>query len=157
MKKVKLIAFLMCVMMAACVLTGCAEKTPATEDGFTEIMQDAGFTVTDVTEETETNGLATAVIVAVSEDEGYQIEFWKLTDSETGEGVFYNNYNIFNEEHSVKTMSTETMLGNYNYYAFTADGDFHMISRIDDTMLYCEADKEYKEEIVDLVKALGYK
>ena len=118
-------------------------------------METENFTVTDVTNDTETNGLATSVLIAANDN--YQIEFYVLTDNDTGEGVFYNNQNLFDEEHSAKTISSEVSSGNYNYYAFNADGNFHMIVRVDNTMLWCEADKTYKDEIVDLVKKLGYK
>ena len=52
---------------------------------------------------------------------------------------------------------TEVRSSNYNYYAFTADGNFHMIARIGNTMLYCESEKENKDDIVEMVKKLGYK
>lgn len=155
MKRTKLLLLMLCVGVLLCTLTACGSKTPQTVSGFTDVMEAAGFDVQDVTATTNTNGLATAVLVAAGEH--YQLEFYKLTDSETGEGVFYNNKQLFTDEHAVQTLSNEVTLGNYNYYAFNADGNFHMIARIEDTMLYCEAAKEYKDEIVELVKALGYK
>ncbi len=157
MKGYKLISFLLCITLLVCVLTGCGSKTPITTEAFEQTMTAAGFTVIDVTESTETNGLATRVIVAMNESDGYQIEFWELVDEETGEGVFYNNKSNLDEEHSSKTLSTTVTAGNYNYFAFTADGNFHLVARIANTMLYCEADKAYKDDIVDLVKQLGYK
>ncbi len=155
MKLTRVIAFALCFGMILCFMTACSSKTPQTVSGFTEVMETADFEVQDVTADTETNGLATTVLIAVGEN--YQIEFYELTDSETGEGVFYNNKQLFTDEHSVTTMSSEVTSGNYDYYAFNADGNFHMIARVDNTMLWCEAAKEYKDEIVELVKTLGYK
>ena len=157
MKSYKLFALLLCVTLLASALTGCGSRTPVTKEVFTQTMENAGFTVMDVTETTQTNGLATGVLIAMNEKDGYQIELWELVDEETGEGVFYNNKNSFEVEHSSKTMSMSVTAGNYNYFAFTADGNFHMIARIANTMLYCEADKAYKDDIVDLAKQLGYK
>ena len=155
MKLTKVIILVLCFGMLLCVMTACSSKTPQTVSGFTEVMEAAGFEVQDVTADTETNDLATAVLVAVGEN--FQIEFYELIDSETGEGVFYNNKQLFTDEHSVKSMSSEVTSGNYDYYAFNANGNFHMIARVDNTMLWCEAAKEYKSEIVELVKSLGYK
>ena len=155
MKLTRTIAFVLCFGMILCFMTACGSKTPQTVSGFTEIMEGAGFEVQDVTADTETNDLATTVLIAVGEN--YQIEFYELVDSDTGEGVFYNNKQLFEDEHSVTTMSSEVTSGNYNYYAFNADGNFHMIARVDNTMLWCEAAKEYKDEIVEFVKTLGYK
>ncbi len=154
MKAKRLVLFLFCIAIF-CSLSGCFSKTPQTVAGFTDFMESAGFEVTDATADTETNGLASAVIIALCEN--YRIEFYQLVDNETGEAVFYNIKSIFDDEHSIKIMSTQISSGNYNYYAFTADGNFHMIARIDSTMLYCEAGKEYKDEIVKYVKELGYK
>ena len=127
LKLTRTIAFVLCFGMILCFMTACGSKTPQTVSGFTEIMEGAGF------------------------------EFYELVDSDTGEGVFYNNKQLFEDEHSVTTMSSEVTSGNYNYYAFNADGNFHMIARVDNTMLWCEAAKEYKDEIVEFVKTLGYK
>ena len=148
------IAFVSIVVLM-CTLCSCSAKTAIDAETFTKTMEAENFTVTDVTSNTETNGLATSVLVA--ENENYQIEFYVLTNNDTGESVFYNNRNLFDDEHSVKTMASETSYGNYNYYAFSADGNFHLIARVDHTMIWCEADKAYKEEIVDLVQKLGYK
>lgn len=102
MKPTRVISFMLCLVMILCVMTACGSKTPQTVSGFTKVMEDAGFEVQDVTADTETNGLATAVLVAVGDN--YQIEFFELIDNETGEGVFYNNKQIFTDEHPVKTM-----------------------------------------------------
>ena len=137
------------------MLTGCGSKTAQTVDGFIQVMEDAGFEVEDVTAEMGTNDLATSVIIAVGEN--YQIEFLELVDSETGKGVFNGNKAVSEDEHSVKSLILEVSSSNYNYYAFNADGEFHMIARIDNTMIYCVADKEFRSEIVNLAKTLGYK
>jgi len=155
MKRNKIFIALVSVVMLMCMLCGCSAKTAIDAETFTKTMEAENYTVTDVTSDTETNGLATSVLIAANDN--YQIEFYVLTDNDTGESVFYNNQNLFDDEHPTKTMSSEVSSGNYNYYAFNADGNFHMIARVDNTMLWCEADKAYKEEIVDLVKKLGYK
>lgn len=157
MTKRRIVISIICIAMIAGLLAGCSAKTPITSDIFSQTMTSASFKVEDVTDRTQTNGLATSVIVAAKEDGSYQIEFWELTDSEVGLGIFSNNKNILSEEHSVRMMSSEINSGNYNYFAFTADGNFHMIARINNTMLYCEANKDYKGEIINFAKQLGYK
>ncbi len=155
MKKIKIAIVLISAVMLMCIMCGCSSKTAIDAETFTKTMESESFIITDVTNDTETNGLATSVLIAANEN--YKIEFYVLTDNDTGEGVFYNNKQLFDDEHSVKTMSSEFTTGNYNYYAFNADGNFHMIARVDNTMLWCEAEKTYKDEIVDLIEKLGYK
>lgn len=155
MKTTRTISIVVCLIMVFCFMTACSSKTPQTVTGFTKIMEAAKFDVQDVTSSTETNGIATTVLVAVGED--YQIEFFELTDSEMGENVFYYNKQLFLDEHSTTSMSQEFTSDNYNYYHFDADGNFHLIAHIENTMIYCEAEKEYKNEIIEFVKTLGYK
>ncbi|MBQ8249729.1 MAG: hypothetical protein IJY93_07625 [Clostridia bacterium] len=155
MLKRKSVAVVMLIVSLILLLSACtSDKTAKTADEFTTLMEGKGFTVLDVTEDTETNGLANAVLIAMNDN--YQIEFYDLIDNESGEGVFYNNQDIFDSANSVKTMSTEVSTSNYNYYSFTGGDEFYLIARIDNTMLYCVAAKDYKTEIKDIVKELGY-
>ena len=155
MKKTKIIFLAAFICLALLAITSCSKKTPQTTKGFTDIMEEAGFEVLDITEMYSDRGPVSSVIIA--RNENYQIDFYKLTDNNTAIGVFSNNKQIFDDEHSSKTFSTSVSSGNYDYYAFNAEGYFHMIARVDDTMLFCEAKEEYKDEILELVKKLGYK
>ncbi len=152
----KAISFILLVAMLTIILSGCGgSRTPLSTDEFTQIMETVGFDVQDVTADTDTNGLGNAVLIAVGEN--YQIEFYELVDSETGEQLFGYEKAIFDEAESVKVLSTEMNVNNYNYYAFTGGDTFYLIARIDNTLIYCVASNEYKSEIVDHIKALGYK
>ena len=155
MKKLNLILSTLMVLTIVFALAGCSPKTPTTAENFTETMEKADFEVTDVTETTDSNGLATAIIVATKDD--LKLEFWELTDSETADDIFYQNKSNFTDSHPVQTMSKSTTYQNYDYYSFLSDGDFHLITRIDNTMLYCEIDESDKDEILELVKELGYR
>ena len=155
MRKLKLVSLVLCTVLMAGLLTGCSSRTPATVKTFQMQMEAAGFTVEDVTAVTETNGLADAILIAMGED--YQIEFWDLVGTNAGKTVFRATRNSLSAEHPAKFMEVETTSSAYSYYAFTAGGNFHVIARIDNTMLLCEAEKEHKSEILDMIKQLGYK
>ena len=155
MRNMKLVSLVLCAVLMAGLLTGCSSRTPATVKTFQMHMEAAGFTVEDVTAVTETNGLADAILVAVGED--YQIEFWDLVGTNAGQTVFRATRNSLSAEHPAKFMEVEITSNAYSYFAFNADGNFHVIARVEDTMLLCEAEKEHKDEIVDILKQLGYK
>ena len=150
--KVTLAVFACALLLSA--FTGCGAKTAQSADGFTQIMEDAGFDVADMTAELGTDEI-TSILFAVGTN--YQMEYYAFNDSESCADCFYFNKEEFDEEFSVKSFSSEITLNTYNYYAFNADGDFHMIARVDNTLLICVADKAYKSEITDLLKTLGYK
>jgi len=155
MKK-RIVALLLSFAMIACTLAGCSPRTPTTIEAFTQTMEAEGFTMVDVTATTDTQGLATNVLLAINEDHRYQIELFILADNETGEGMFTYNKSYYDSEYAAKSSVTEIFTNNYNYYAFTAGGQFHVVTRIDNTLLYCDADSAYKDEIVDLIEKLGY-
>ncbi len=141
-----------CLMFS---LTACESKKPISADDFTRIMEDNDFTIKNVTEELESSGLTEEVLFASCNE--YIVEFYILKDSETGESVFYYNKEVLDDKYSTTSFSTEINFNNYNYYAFNADGEFHLVARIDDTMIFCEADKEYRDDIIDIIETLGYK
>lgn len=147
------LAALVCVLLLS-ALTGCGAKTAQTADGFTQVMKDAGFDVENATAELGTDDV-TSILFAVGKN--YQIEYYAFADNETCEDFFSYTMEEFDEEFTTKSFSSKITLNNYKYYAFNADGEFHMIVRVDNTMLCCIADKAYKSEIVELVKTLGYK
>lgn len=137
------------------MLVACGSKTPQTVEGFTQIMETSGFDVQDITDDAETDSLARSVFAAVGDD--YQIDFLEFADSEIGEDYFDNKKEMLEDEHRSKSFSLSVSVGNYNYYAFNAKDDFYLIAQIDNTMLYCVADKEYRSEITEFVKTLGYR
>ena len=156
MKALKIITAVLCVFAMLFGMSACeGKKTPQTVDGFTKVMEESGFDVYDITAETDTDGKANAIIIAA--EGGYQIEFWDFTDETVAHDAFHSAEHLFKEEHSVRKTSLSTEGKNNCYFDFVADGNFHMIARIDNTMLYCEASEENKDEIRELAETLGYK
>ena len=150
-KRICTIITLLLLMLS---LVACGNKVAKTVDEFTSFMEGKNFITQNVTSTTQTNGLATAVIVALNDN--YQVEYFAFKDNESGAGVFQHNKNLFDEKAPTKTLSTELNSSNYNYYSFTSGDTYYMVSRIDNTMIYCVASKEYKDEINNIVDELGY-
>ena len=155
MRTIRTVSLVLCVVLLAALLTGCSSRTAATPDSFQAVMEAAGFTVENATETIARNDVANVILVASKDN--YGIEFWNLNDAETAQMVFRIVSASLSGEHSVKFMEIKTTANAYGYYAFTANGNFHVIARIDNTMLLCEAEKEHKSEILDIIKQLGYK
>ncbi len=152
--KTRIIITISAVIMAVVLLCSCSSKMAKTAQEFTDFAENNGFTVSDITEETETNGLVKTMLLANCED--YQLEFSVLNDSDTAESVFYGNMDNLNSEVSVKTFTKQVESSNYNYYEFVSDDMFYVVSRVEDTMLLCVADKEFKDDILEDIKQLGY-
>ena len=136
-------------------LFGGLPQTAITAEAFMQTAKAENFAVSDMTDEIDTQGVAASVLVAYGEN--YNIEFYVTADEENGESMFYHSKKLLDDEHPFKAISSEAAFKQYNYYAFTADGGFYMISRIGNTMIRCEADQEYRKEIIEIAEKLGYK
>ena len=152
--KTRILITISTVILVLVLLCSCSSKTAKTAQEFTDFAEDNGFTVSDVTEETETNGLVKTILLANCED--YQLEFLVLNDADTAESVFYGNVENFDSEAALKTSTKQVDTSNYNYYEFVSDDMFCVVSRVEDTMLLCVADKEFKDDILEDIKQLGY-
>lgn len=150
MSKRKLITLGCCLLLVLCIFAGCSKKTPQTAQGFTDIMEKAGFTVEPI----QHDGISCTPEALVASNDNYQLEFYNINDAEH---VFSSLKRQFDDAHSTRNLSLSVSTNTYDYYCFNAGGEFHMIARIENTLLYCEADAQYRDEIVDLVKELGYK
>lgn len=154
MKAVKIISLVLCLCLILCGLTACTPKKPQTAGSFKRIMKQAGFEVQDVTDTANLNGCAKTATFAVCDN--YQIEFYETADRETAIKAF-EDFTASFEDVGIKTMSFEMTMKNYNYINFTTEGIFYVIVRVDNTLLFSEAKKEYRTEILNHVKTLGYK
>ena len=155
MKTTKAFLLILCLALLFVSLFGCTPKTALKPDEFTSIMHKSGLTVTDITAETDSSGFATIVLIASNSN--FEIEYSQLLNAQTGEMIYEYNKEEFIKEHPVRMLSYETNAGNLNCFYFQAGGNFHIISQIGNTLLYCEADEACKSEILDLFKTLRYK
>lgn len=148
------IAMLLCMAVLMGLMTACQKKMPQTAAGFTQIMVAAGFEVNDESDSNEET-IATAAVYAVGEN--YQIEYYGYEDSDTARRVYTNNRNQLDADHPSKRLSAQVNTNRYNYFAFSTEADFYVIARIENTVVYCAADAEHREEILTHMEVLGYK
>lgn len=151
MKKI-LCAFLSVLMLAG-LFAGCdTSRTPKSAEQFRNQMEAEGFTIVDVTDEVG-NSMLTNGLVAEGKD--FQLEFYVFSTNEIGEQVYNENVRMFKEEYTNGTSSSMTA-SNYNYFRYTTEEKFLLVSQIDNTMIWCSVDKACKDEVIRLVEALGY-
>ena len=152
----KRIVAVLCVVVLMLSLGACTSKTPKTAAEFTQIMESAGFTVTD--ESDSANGMEYYITsLHMAEGEDYDFEFCVFDDVESAEGLFKYLKENMDDKYPVGAITTSVSIGNYSYYTLSVDGNFYLLSRIDNTLLCCEAYEINKDEVVDHVEKLGYK
>ena len=153
MKKVyKMFAVAMMIIMSI-GLTACSNRTPVSVSDFNEIMEEKGFEIVDATGQVAPESI-TAISIAVNED--YQIELYEMVSDATATAIFAENKNIFEEYAEGSSLTLSKSIMNYSYYSVTNAGTYYALSKIGNTMIYVVADVEYKDEISEILKELGY-
>lgn len=155
MKKLK--GLLLCLVCLICVisLTGCDKKVAISSETFIEKTNAKGYTLYDVTEQFADSYVAKAY-VAIDKNEEYQIEFYVIDTEVNAKEFFEYNKELFESDKPSKNVTTSVNLNNHSKYTLETDETYKTISRIDNTVLYSNADISFKTIINDLVKELGY-
>ena len=119
-------------------------------------MEAKGFEMTDATEQFDEVESLKKVWVAVSEDEGYQIEFYEMEDEDFARGSFEINKARFEEQEAQSQMKFSVTTRTYAKYTLHANGKIMIVSQIGNTMMYANADDRYLEDIEKIVSEFGY-
>ena len=155
MKKLKFIGSLFLIVIFLTV--GCtSKKTPVDSAKFKEIMESEGLEIVDVKEQFSNSNEILEANVAVSEGFTYQIEFYVLDSNENAIDFYNYNKEIFEDSKTSVSSYKSAELGNYSKYILNNNGKYKVLSRIDNTVIYLDADKEYEEKIIEHLKKLGY-
>ena len=152
-------SFLMLVVLVVMlfVSTACSlNKESIDYQEFNNIMTNNGFNVVNVEEQFQEYEYFEESYVALDANGNYQIEFYELEDESYAISFYNNNKSIFEEESSIVTFQSNTNLTNSNKFVLVTDTEYKVISRIDDTVIYLNVDKKYKEEVTNILKKLGY-
>lgn len=156
MKRVKtLIISVLCVSLVL-LLTGCGTKEPITADDFKTKMEDKGYVVIDPMHITEYTPEIERVYTAQNKNNSYEIIYYQI-DSDDNAKKIYNG--IKNDYEKLKTgavLETNVDLKNNNKYTLQNDGQYKVVSRIDNTIIYLDVADSHKNEVKDILKYLGY-
>lgn len=156
MKKIKSFALIALCLVMALSFVGCSKKDPVTSQVFNDTMTQGGYTINDVQEQYDDLGFVTEAYIAVDETKSYQIEFYVLSDNERAVKMFEGNKQNLEENKDSSHISTSVSAGNHGKYTLTADGEYVLISRIDNTVIFAKNSDEYKDAVNTAVEALGY-
>lgn len=135
--------------------TGCGKKDVLTTDSFSSISKNNDCAIYDISEQYAVYEEIEEATVALNDD-GWQIEFYVLTDSEEASSMFLTNKTTFESYKSNSSAELKTAMGNYETYALTSGGYYMYVSRVDNTLLYLRVDDKYKDTVKSLVEELGY-
>ncbi len=150
-----LLVITICLTSLFC-LAGCGKKkTAKTADEFYTIMTEKKYVIKDSKSQYLSHNEIIRSYVAAPSDLSYQIEFLELDSDSSAKNMFASNQRIFQDTSSTK-VETNVSISNYSKYTLEADGKYKVISRIDKTLVYVDADIKYKDDVNKLLDELGY-
>ena len=150
----KRIGMLVLIILLSVSLFGCAPKVAIDGDQFVSIMSEKGFMLVDNLD--IANGQANSIWVAVSPDQGFQIEFYDLLSEDQAKSAYAQDVAAVESQAGGASVSTGASASNYSITKTQSDGKYMCVSRIDNTIIYFVADERYKDEIDEILKELGY-
>lgn len=156
MKKIIAAALLAVMLCSLLCLTGCSRKTALTVDAFYNLMEENGYEAAYITDQYTEYDQLTGVCVAMQIYGEYQIEFYETDTDDTAKNLYANNQRILEDNTSIAYSRTVVNGVNSNAFKMTSNGQYYVLSRIDNTMIYIEAPEECKGEINGVLKTLGY-
>ena len=154
MKKKGLLLGIICII-SLLLTTGCQlKKTSLDAYEFKDKLEDLGYTVVNINNQiTNTKAIKEAYIARRG---NLKLEFYILYTEEDAKNMLGYNKDIFERKESSNTIKKESNLLNYQTYSLTTSTNYTYLSQIDNTFLYVNISKEYKEEMIETLKAIRY-
>jgi len=131
------------------------EKTPISASEFNTTMKNEGYVMTDTTDQFARYGDAVLKSYAAQKS-GYQIEFYELSTEENAISMYNTNKSKFESEKANVSSSTTSNMKNYSTYSLNTNGTYKYLSRIDNTLVYVDVDEDYKDDVKEIMKEIGY-
>lgn len=151
-KKITVFAVLLCTII---VVTGCSKKV-ITAESFKNTMDSKGYNVVDVTDQFASQGTMKKGYVALQKESKYQVEFFELKTEVAAESMFDTNKKRFEDTKTKVSIETNVNGSNYSKYTLSTEDKFKVVTRVENTLLYLDVDKEYKDEVGKIIEQLGY-
>lgn len=154
----RFIAAVTAVSLLTVLLSSCT-KPPADTEAFKALAQSCDYEVYDITVQYQNAPQIKRVTVAAPSGREFQIEFYEVTDRESAKVLYKAQSDVIENFRSARSV-TSTKVSNGSNYArrtVTADGQYLMVSYIDNTVLYVPpTDKENKKAIEEFLDKFKY-
>ncbi|MBR5825575.1 MAG: hypothetical protein IKY78_00670 [Clostridia bacterium] len=144
------------IFIAVALLLSTTGKESITAEDFEAFATEKGYYV--VEDSHGADEYIEKILIAYDEQDDYQIEFCVLTDAETAMSMYSACRAELERLVSGSNMTSEQTAysSNYDQYITSSPELYLVVIRVDDTIIYVEADKENKDEIKEFIDEIGY-
>lgn len=152
----KKILYVLTLMVVTLTLTGCGNKKAITIDEYKDIMSTNSFVLNNAKNRISVNSNIKDIYIAANPKDNYQIEFYVLESVDTAKTFFSENKTRFSKEVGKNKIETKSKKGNSEKYTVTSLGQYRLVSRIENTVIYLDTRESNKKKVDEILKELGY-
>lgn len=152
----KKILYVLTLMVVTVTLTGCGNKKAITIDEYKDIMSTNSFVLNNAKNRISVNSNIKDIYIAANPKDNYQIEFYVLESVDTAKTFFSENKTRFSKEVGKNKIETKSKKGNSEKYTVTSLGQYRLVSRIENTVIYLDTRESNKKKVDEILKELGY-
>ena len=147
MKKIFKILVIVCLVI---ILSGCGNKKIITGEKFYDVFSKMNYAVNYVTSQVEDESIKTII---TANNMKFQIEYFEFDSIDNAKKSFESNKKTFE-----LISSNNKYINKNNYEKFTQEGKnkYNVVVRVDNTLIYCSANIEYKDQVKKDLDKLGY-
>jgi len=144
------------IIVGVVIINKNLNKEPITVSDFKDIMEEKDFEIMDIKEQFEAYDYIEKAYIALKEDYDYQIEFYRLDEEEDAINFYETNKEKFEDSKGTSEIETKVSMGNNSKYTLKTNGEYKVVSRIENTVLYVDVDDKYEDEVKEILKEIGY-
>lgn len=147
------------MMIIVLTLTGCGKKTAITTSDFINITTQNNMEVSNVVSQFSQFAYIKEATVAIADSNNnnkWQLEFYVLDTVDNASGMYNNNKSGIENANSSGSTHSEVNLNNYSTYTLTNDDRYVYLSRVENTFLYVNVPKAFKEDAQKIIKIFKY-
>jgi hypothetical protein len=153
--KIISLLLIMTLIVIAISLTGCLSKTSITGETFSQMAKAEGYRVVDITSQYDSD-LAKSVLLAVDPSESFQIEYFETVNESDAISSYQGNLSTMEAAKGSPYAGTSMSGMNYNKSTMVTNGEFYVVSRIDNTFIFVHTSETNKSAVESMLDKLGY-
>ena len=153
MKKLLLISAVL--VFALFVLTACFTKQALTAEEFKVQMEDMGYVVMENSTQYDSS-IVRKLYIAKDSSNSFQIEFFEQNTEQDAIASFESNVRAMEAAKSGVSSSYSSNGQNYRKQTMTSNGEYWVVSGIDNTFLFVHTSTENKAAVDEALNKLGY-
>ena len=155
---IKNIGLFFVIAVAVFCLAGCIDISRTAIDGdfFEDTMKDLGYSVANITNQFESGDNIEIALEATDYSKTHKINYYKFNDRLSANDSFRGNLKDMEDTIGNSGYSSSITIDNYKKEAMVADGEYRVITKIDNTIVYVRADSSCRYDIDLALKAIGY-